>query len=163
MAANKTPRIDPVTEADEESFPASDAPARTVVTGIKDGPLSASTATRYRWSDIAPEQVNASTIRRYVTGDRVTVARFELAGGGVVPRHSHENEQVTCVLSGALKFTFDGQEIVARAGDVVQIPSWLEHEVHVLEDALVIDVFSPLRQDWIDKTDNYFRAPGRGR
>jgi quercetin dioxygenase-like cupin family protein len=161
MAANEAHGIDPVTEANEESFPASDPPARTVVTGIMDGPLLASTATHYRWSDIAPEQVNPSTNRRYVMADRVTIARFELAAGGVVPRHSHENEQVTCVLSGALKFAFDGQEIVARAGDVVQIPSWLPHEVHVLEEALVIDVFSPIRQDWIDKTDNYFRAPTR--
>jgi len=92
MAANKTPRIDPVTEADEESFPASDAPARTVVTGIKDGPLSASTATHYRWSDIAPEQVNASTIRRYVTGDRVTVemSPYDLEKGRVIFRHKDE-------------------------------------------------------------------------
>jgi quercetin dioxygenase-like cupin family protein len=162
MAANDATRIDPVTEADEESFPASDAPARTVVTGIKDGPLPRM-AKHYRWSDIASEQVNPSTLRRYVTADRVTVARFELAAGGVVPRHSHENEQVTCVLTGALRFMFDGHEIVARAGDVVQIPSWVEHEVHVLEDALVIDVFSPVRQDWIEKTDSYFRAPAGGR
>jgi quercetin dioxygenase-like cupin family protein len=102
-------------------------------------------ANHYRWTDIAPEAVNPSTLRQYVTGERVTVARFELSRGGVVPRHSHANEQVSCVLSGALKFKFDGREIVVRAGEVVQIPG------------MVIDVFSPVRRDWIDKTDDYFR------
>jgi quercetin dioxygenase-like cupin family protein len=112
----------------------------------------------YRWSEIPSEAVNASTNRQYLTGERLTVARFELARGGHVPRHAHMNEQVTCVLTGALKFIFDGQEIVARAGEVVQIPGLLEHEVDVLEDSIAIDVFSPVRRDWIEKTDDYFRA-----
>jgi quercetin dioxygenase-like cupin family protein len=111
----------------------------------------------YRWADLTEERMNASTRRRYVTADRVTVARFELARGGVVPKHAHENEQVTCVISGALKFRFADREVVARAGDVVQIPSWAEHEVEIVEDTVAIDVFSPVRQDWIDKTDDYFR------
>jgi quercetin dioxygenase-like cupin family protein len=115
-------------------------------------------ATHYRWSDVPTEAVNAATIRQYVTGERVTVARFELTRGGLVPRHAHTSEQVTCVLSGALRFRFEAQEIVARAGEVVQIPGMMEHEVEVLEDALVIDVFSPVRRDWIEKTDDYFRA-----
>ena len=103
------------------------------------------------------EQLTASLARRYITADRVTVARFELARGGVVARHSHENEQVSCILSGALAFRFAGQEIVARAGEVVQIPGMVEHEVEVLEDAVVLDVFSPIRTDWIEKRDAYFR------
>ena len=115
-------------------------------------------ATHYRWNDIAPEAVNPSTVRQYVTGERVTVARFELTRGGLVPRHSHMNEQVTCVLTGALKFRFDGQEIVVRAGEVVQIPGMLDHEVEVLEDSVVLDVFSPIRRDWLEKTDDYFRV-----
>ena len=117
-----------------------------------------SDAQHYRWNDITQEAVNPSTLRQYVTGERVTVARFELSRGGVVPRHAHANEQVTCVLSGALRFKFDGREIVARAGEVVQIPGTLPHEVDVLEDSVAIDVFSPVRRDWIDKTDDYFRA-----
>jgi quercetin dioxygenase-like cupin family protein len=115
-------------------------------------------AIHYRWSDVPSEAVNPSTMRRYVTGERVTVARFELTRGGLVPRHAHMNEQVTCVLSGALRFKFEGQEIVVRAGEVVQIPGMLAHEVDVIEDAIVIDVFSPVRRDWIEKTDDYFRA-----
>ena len=110
----------------------------------------------YRWSEVAEEQMNPSTRRRYVTADRVTVARFELARGGVVPKHAHENEQVTCVISGALKFRFADTDVVVKAGDVLQIPSWAEHEVEVVEDTVAIDVFSPVRRDWIEKTDSYF-------
>jgi len=116
------------------------------------------TAAHYRWTDLPSEQLNPSTARKYVTADRVTIARFELTRGGVVPRHSHENEQVSYVLTGALKFTLNRQEVVVGAGELLQIPSGLEHEVEVLEDTVVIDVFSPVRQDWIDGTDTYFRA-----
>lgn len=116
----------------------------------------------YRWTDLPAEAVTESIGRRYLTGDRVTVARFELKRGGVVPRHAHENEQVSCVLSGALTFVFDGREVVVGAGEVMQIPGGIAHEVTVLEDTVVLDVFSPVRQDWIDGTDTYFRAPVRG-
>ena len=112
----------------------------------------------YLWTDVPAESMTSSIVRRYITGDRVTVARFELAAGGVVPRHAHPNEQVSCVLSGALKFRFPGQDIVARAGEVVRIPGGVDHEVEVVETAVVVDIFSPVRQDWIDKTDDYFRA-----
>jgi quercetin dioxygenase-like cupin family protein len=97
-----------------------------------------SDATHYRWQDVPSEAVNPSALRRYVTGERVTVARFELARGGLVPRHAHMNEQVSCVLSGALKFRFDGREMVVRAGEVVQIPGMMNHDVEVLEDSIVI-------------------------
>jgi quercetin dioxygenase-like cupin family protein len=112
---------------------------------------------RYRWSDLPAEEITTAITRRYLTGERVTVARFELMRGGVVPRHSHENEQVSCVLSGALRFVFDGREVVVGAGEVMQIPGGVAHEVTVLEDALVLDVFCPVRQDWIDGTDTYFK------
>ena len=74
-----------------------------------------------------------------------------------MPRHAHEQEQMTCVMIGRLKFVMSGHDLVVGPGEVVQIPGGLEHEVQVLEDTEVIDVFSPIRQDWIDKTDHYFR------
>ena len=116
------------------------------------------TAVLHRWSDMPSEPLTPSTSRKYLTADRVTIAQFELKRGGVVPRHSHENEQISHVLSGKLQFTINGQPVVVGAGELLQIPSWVEHEVAVLEDTVVIDVFSPIRQDWIDKTDDYFRA-----
>ena len=117
------------------------------------------TVVHHRWSDIPSEQLNPSTVRKYVTADRVTIAQFELKRGGVVPRHAHENEQVSHVLTGKLQFMINGQPVVVGAGELLQIPGGVAHEVEVLEDTLVIDVFSPVRQDWIDKRDDYFRAP----
>jgi unsaturated pyranuronate lyase len=118
--------------------------------------MQTGTVVHHRWDEIAPEQINPSIARQFITGDRVTIARFELKRGGVVPQHAHENEQVSLVLSGALRFKIDGREETIRGGDVLQIPGNVPHEVEVLEDAIVIDVFSPIRQDWIDKTDSYF-------
>ena len=112
--------------------------------------------THHRWADVPAEQINPSVSRQFITADRVTVARFELKQGGVVPEHAHENEQVSFVISGALTFTIGGRDIIVRAGELLQIPSHAPHAVAVLEDTLVVDVFSPVRQDWIDKTDTYF-------
>ena len=111
----------------------------------------------HRWIDTPSEQINETIARRFITGDSVTIGRFELKQGGVVPSHAHANEQISIVLSGVLLFRIDGRETVVKAGEVMQIPPNAVHEVQVLEDTLVVDVFSPIRQDWIDKTDTYFR------
>src|SRR5690349_3809544 len=119
-------------------------------------PSSSATVVHHRWTDVAAEQITPAISRKFISGDRVTVARFELKRGGIVPMHSHDNEQVTFVISGALKFKIENREVVVRGGEVLQIPGAVPHEVEVVEDALVVDVFSPVRQDWIDKTDSYF-------
>lgn len=118
-------------------------------------------ATHRRWADIPPEAITPAISRRFITADRVTIASFELKKGGVVPRHAHENEQVSCVLSGTLRFRLDAGDIDVHGGETVQIPGNVAHEVEVLEDAVVMDVFSPVRQDWIDGTDGYFRRQER--
>jgi len=87
------------------------------------------------------------------------LAHLYLDEGAVVPRHSHENEQLTYVLEGALRFEMgeDGdEEIVVRAGEVLHIPSHVPHRVVALEDTLDVDIFSPPRQDWLSGTDSYF-------
>ena len=49
-----------------------------------------------------------------------------------------------------------GEEITVRQGEVLHIPSWIEHQAEALDDTLELDIFSPIRQDWLDKTDDYF-------
>jgi quercetin dioxygenase-like cupin family protein len=116
----------------------------------------------HRWDDVPSQELAPGVRRRYVTAARMTIARFNLARGAVVPTHSHDHEQVSYVLSGALRFQVDGHEQVVRSGEALQIPSWAKHSVEVLEDTEVVDVFSPVRQDWLDGTDSYFKtANGR--
>jgi quercetin dioxygenase-like cupin family protein len=78
--------------------------------------------------------------------------------GALVPVHKHESEQLTYVLQGAMKFLVGGEEITVREGEVLQIPSWVPHQAEALEDTFELDVFSPIRQDWLDGTDDYFHA-----
>ena len=118
--------------------------------------MSATGIIHTRWADVANESLTDKIQRRYITTSRLTIAQFALSRGGVVPRHSHEHEQVSCVLSGVLKFVTPDGEVVVHEGESITIAPWVEHQVDVLEDALVIDVFSPVRQDWLMKTDDYF-------
>jgi len=98
--------------------------------------------------------------RRLITGDRMMLAHVYLKKGCIVPKHFHENEQLTYILEGALRFRIgeDGEkEVVVRAGEVLHIPSNVKHQAEALEDTLDVDIFSPPRQDWLDKTDDYLR------
>ena len=97
--------------------------------------------------------------RCLITGERMMLAQVYLDKGCIVPRHSHENEQLTYILEGSLRFWIgeDGEEeLVIRAGQVLHIPSNVPHMAEALEDTLDVDVFSPPRQDWLDGTDTYF-------
>ena len=113
----------------------------------------------FRWDDMPKEQVTDQLSRRLITGDRMMLAHVYLDRGAVVPKHSHENEQITYILEGALHFWIgeDGaQEVVVRAGEVLHIPSNVPHRALALEDTLDVDIFSPPREDWLNHTDSYF-------
>jgi quercetin dioxygenase-like cupin family protein len=115
----------------------------------------------YRWDDMTAEPLKGGITRKLITGDRMMIAHVFLKKGDEVPRHAHENEQLTYILSGALHFWFgvEGeQEITVRAGEVVVIPSDLPHRALALEDTLDVDVFCPPRQDWLAGTDAYLRG-----
>ncbi len=118
----------------------------------------------FRWNDMPVEQVNDALGRRLITGERMMLAHVYLKKGCVVPRHSHENEQLTYVLEGALRFWIgedEREELVVGPGEVLHIPSNVPHKAEALEDTLDVDVFSPPRWDWINKTDDYLRQKPR--
>ena len=110
-----------------------------------------------KWKDVEVEPLNPLLGRQFVVGNEVMVARVLMKKGCYVPKHSHHNEQVTYILEGALKFVIDGKEVVVHAGEVLCIPPNMPHEATALEDTVDLDVFTPPRQDWISKTDDYLR------
>ena len=123
-------------------------------------PTTSQPVTWYRWDDIPRETVSPMLDRKLITGDRMMIAQVFLKKGCIVPKHSHENEQLTYILDGVLRFWIgeDGaQEVLVRAGEVLHIPSNVPHKAEALEDTLDVDVFSPPREDWLNKTDAYLR------
>jgi len=112
----------------------------------------------YKWDDIPHEHLNDMLTRKIISGERTMLAHIFLKKGCVVPAHSHDNEQMTYIIKGALKFTINGREILLKEGEVMHIPSNVVHGAVAVEDTLDMDVFCPPRQDWLDKTDAYLRG-----
>lgn len=106
------------------------------------------------------EKVSPLLDRRLISGDRMMIAHVYLKKGCIVPTHHHDNEQITYILEGLLRFWIGEDEnmtIDVGEGEVLVIPSNVVHKVEALQDTLDVDVFSPPRQDWLEKTDAYLR------
>ena len=112
----------------------------------------------WRWLDAPVEELTPSIGRQLVHTETMTVARIHLRAGAVVPRHAHPHEQVASVLEGSLRFVVGGEEQVVSAGESMIVPGGVPHEVEALEDSLVLDVFSPVRDDWVRGDDAYLRG-----
>src|SRR6266581_4482332 len=105
--------------------------------------------------------MNPQISRKVIAGERAMVAQVFLAKGSVVPTHHHESEQLTYILEGALKFELEGREVVVRKGEVLLIPSNVPHRAVALEDTIDLDIFSPIRVDWLTNNDAYLRRGDR--
>jgi quercetin dioxygenase-like cupin family protein len=120
--------------------------------------MSTKTELKYTaWKDVEREKLNEKIDREMVVGEGLMLARVFIRKGGHVPLHHHHNEQVTYILAGALKVAIDGKEIVVKAGEVLCIPPNMPHEAWAVEDTLDLDVFTPPREDWLNKSDGYLR------
>src|SRR5262245_4994794 len=117
-------------------------------------------ASFFRWTDLPREKVTDLLDRRLITGKTMMLAHVYLKKGCIVPKHQHVNEQLTYVLEGCLRLWVGedlGQVVDVKPGEVLLIPSNVPHKAEALEDTLDVDVFSPPRQDWLEKTDDYLR------
>jgi len=122
--------------------------------------MSERNVTFYRWDDMPKEKVSETLDRRLITGDRMMISHVYLKKGSIVPRHSHENEQITYILEGGLRFWIgedESQTLDVSAGEVLHIPPHVPHKAEALEATVVADTFSPPREDWIARTDDYLR------
>jgi quercetin dioxygenase-like cupin family protein len=117
------------------------------------------------WEDLEIEEMTPLIGRRLIYTEKQMLAHVYLKQGAIVPAHDHINEQLTYIISGALRFWIGehadnpGETYVdVRAGEVLVIPSSVRHRAEALEDTLDVDIFNPPRQDWIEKTDAYLRT-----
>ena len=107
----------------------------------------------HRWDEIALEKITEMISQKIVAGEREMLAQIYLKRGALVPIHAHESEQMTYILQGSLRFVVGGEEIIVREGEVLHIPSQVPHQAEALEDTLELDVFSPVRTDWLRDDD----------
>jgi quercetin dioxygenase-like cupin family protein len=115
----------------------------------------------YTWDSVPLEQMSELISRKIISGEKAMVAQVFIKKDAVVPEHQHESEQITYILEGALKFELEGREVIVRQGEVLRIPSWVLHRAVALEDTLDLDIFSPIRKDWLSKNDAYLRRGER--
>jgi quercetin dioxygenase-like cupin family protein len=102
------------------------------------------------WSRVSVEQVAKGIKRQMVIGEKVMVCRFTFDPFVVTDVHSHPHEQITLVVSGKVRFTIDGQTVIAAPGDVLHFPSNNRHGATMLDEQVVlIDIFSPIREDFL--------------
>ena len=109
------------------------------------------------WESVPLETMSDVISRKVISGEKVMIAQVFLKKDAVVPEHHHESEQITYILEGALEFQIEGQTVVVSAGQVLRIPSHVPHAAVALEDTLDLDIFSPIRHDWLTKDDAYLR------
>jgi quercetin dioxygenase-like cupin family protein len=115
----------------------------------------------FTWESVPLEVMSDMISRKVISGDKAMVAQVFLKKGAVVPEHQHESEQITYILDGALKFELEGKVVTVHKGEVLRIPSHVPHRAVALEDTLDLDIFSPIRTDWLAKDDAYLRRGQR--
>ena len=111
----------------------------------------------YRWDEVNHEEMNPLFARRVIHGERLTVAQVYLKKGCKVPLHSHDNEQISNVVDGALRFEVGGREVTVGAGELLRIPPNVPHSAEAVEDTVCLDIFNPTREDWLRGEDQYLR------
>jgi quercetin dioxygenase-like cupin family protein len=114
----------------------------------------------HSWNDMPWEKVTDDISRKIITGKNEMIAHVYLKKDAVVPEHAHVSEQITYILEGSLKFWINGEVLTVATGQVLVIPPNVPHKAVALEDTLDVDIFSPIRRDWLDHTDSYFHRKG---
>lgn len=108
-----------------------------------------SEVTFIKWADMPQTDMLPGIRRRVLGGDNVMSVEVTLEKGAAVPEHSHLHEQISHVIAGKLDFTIGSQRKIVGPGEAALIPSNVPHKVIALEAAVVVDVFSPPRADFL--------------
>jgi len=89
------------------------------------------------------------TFKTLVYGNHTSLSEFKLRKDSIIPNHTHPHEQTGYMISGKMTFIIDGKRFDTNPGDSWSIPGNVEHGVEVHEDSIVIEVFSPVREEYL--------------
>lgn len=101
----------------------------------------------FNFNDLPEKEIMPGFKGKFVHGENVTYAYWDIEQGAVLPLHRHVHEQLTNLITGEFKMTIGDETEVFKAGDVAVIPSNIPHEGVALTACTIIDVFSPRRDD----------------
>ncbi len=104
---------------------------------------------QHKLSDIEVQEIFPGFKGKMIHSDKMTLAYWNIDNGCILPLHSHPHEQVVNMLEGKLEMTIGNETMVLEKGDCYVIPSNVEHEGKALTDCYVLDVFSPVREDYV--------------
>ena len=110
------------------------------------------------WDQVPEQQVNEKISRKIVCGARVMMVLWRMKTGAHAALHKHPHEQIAYVVSGQMELRFRDQKKICRPGDLCVIPSGVEHEAWFPQDSIVIDIFSPPREDFFKGQDTYLKS-----
>jgi quercetin dioxygenase-like cupin family protein len=104
------------------------------------------------WNKVPSIETAPGIKRQMIVGQNMTMCRFSFDPFVVTEEHTHPHEQMTLIVRGKVKFTIDGETKILSAGDVLHFPPFNRHGATMLEEAVVlIDIFSPIREDFLTK------------
>lgn len=98
--------------------------------------------------NIKAKEILAGAKAKFIHTNSMTVSFWEMDAGAVLPAHSHFHEQVTKLISGSFELTLQGETKVMKQSDIVVIPPHAVHEGRAIDDCVMMDVFSPVREDY---------------
>ncbi len=103
---------------------------------------------RHKLSELPFHEVFPGYRGRFVHGEHITQAYWDIQEGYPVPLHHHHNEQIVNVLDGQYELTVDGKPHLLSAGDIFVIPPNVPHAGLAQTDCRLLDIFSPVREDY---------------
>ncbi|MFQ5484285.1 MAG: cupin domain-containing protein [Desulfobacterales bacterium] len=104
----------------------------------------------YKQDDLGFKEPVEGVKRKTLTyGEKTLMAEFRVKKGGKLPEHSHPQEQIGYLISGRIAFIIDGERKVADPGDSWCIHADVPHSAEIVKDSVVIEVFSPVREDFL--------------
>lgn len=111
----------------------------------------------YNFENSAEEVLSDKITRQFVMGGQTMLVKWTFKKGAVVPLHFHPNEQITWITEGVAEVKSQGKTFTVKAGDVIIFPPFVPHEFVILEDTIDIDIFSPVRIDWLTGSADYLK------